>query len=191
MSAPEPNDTLAIAAELAGELAAQGQEYALGGALALGFWAAPRGTLDVDVTLFMPANQPGNCVWLLQDLGCLLDSAAALTSLREHGFCRVQYRGIHLDVFLPSIPFYEAAKNRRRQVRIGVQAVDIWDAETLTVFKMMFFRRKDVADIEQMLRAVPNFDMAWVREQLVELYGVRDPRIVQWDELVTELFGPP
>jgi hypothetical protein len=40
-----------VARDLARALVARGQEYALGGAIALGFWGEPRGTLDVDVTL--------------------------------------------------------------------------------------------------------------------------------------------
>jgi len=63
----------------------------------------------------------------------------------------------------------------------------IWDAETLAVFKMMFFRRKVLADVEQILRAQgPGFDRAWVRERLAEMYGLRDPRLAAWDTLVQE-----
>jgi hypothetical protein len=188
MSEPGPRSTLRIAANLAAAFEKGGHEYALGGAIALGFWGVPRGTLDVDVTLFMPAEQPSSCVWLLQDLGCEVDSAAALASLRDHGFCRARYQGIPLDVFLPSIPFYDLAKARRRQVPMEGHPVWVWDAETLAVFKMMFFRRKDFADIEQMLRTGgTHFDRAWVRERLIEIYGARDPRLAQWDELAAEV----
>ena len=57
-----------------------------------------------------------------------------------------------VDVFLPLVPFYEAARARRRRVELGDQSIMVWDAESLSVFKMMFFRRKDLADIEQILR---------------------------------------
>lgn len=64
----------------------------------------------------------------------------------------------------------------------------IWDAESLIVFKLMFFRRKDVADVEGILRVQHGrLDLAWVRHWLVELYGLRDPRVGQWDELLAEL----
>jgi hypothetical protein len=53
---------------------------------------------------------------------------------------------------------------------------------------MMFFRRKDLADVEQILRAQgPAFERNWVRERLVEMYGTRDPRVAQWDELDQEI----
>lgn len=53
---------------------------------------------------------------------------------------------------------------------------------------MIFFRRKDLADVEQILRAQgPRFDRGWVREQLAESYGARDPRLSEWDSLVREI----
>jgi hypothetical protein len=58
----------------------------------------------------------------------------------------------------------------------------------LTVFKMMFFRRKDLADVEQILRAQgASLDRVWVREQLAEIYGAGDPRLAAWDDLAREI----
>jgi hypothetical protein len=63
----------------------------------------------------------------------------------------------------------------------------IWDAETLCVFKMMFFRRKDLTDVEAILLAQGEaLDRQWIETSLVDLYGQRDPRINQWRELVAE-----
>jgi len=59
------------------------------------------------------------------------------------------------------------------------------------VFKMMFFRRKDIADVEQILRTqAGQFDRGWVREQLTAIFGPGDPRIAAWDDLVKELPAP-
>jgi len=186
-SAP-PNDATAVAVRLAGSLRRRRQQYALGGAIALGYWATPRGTMDVDLTLFLPPEKPYACLSLLQDLGCEMDTPRALSSLQENGFCQVICRGLRVDVFLPTLPFYETAKSRRKEVKLGDQRITIWDAETLAVFKMMFFRRKDVADVEQILRAGgKDFDRPWVREQLVAIYGPRDPRIGEWDVLCDEV----
>jgi len=182
------NDAASAARQLAAALESRGQEYALGGAIALGYWAAPRGTVDVDLTLFLPPEKPSECLWTLQDIDCQFATSQALASLQEHGYCQVVFHGVRVDVFLPTIPFYETARKRRCDVTLGDQRIKIWDAESLSVFKMMFFRRKDVADIEQILRAGgEGLNRAWVREQLVEIYGPRDPRIAQWDELDLEI----
>lgn len=178
------------AAQLSARLEQSSIEYALGGALALGYWANPRGTLDVDLTLFLPVDRPFEVTWVLQDIGCEFSAADAARMLREHSFCRVAYSGVRVDVFLPMAPFYEMARARRRRVELRSQAVMIWDAETLSVFKMMFFRQRDIADVEQILRTQgPAFDRAWVRERLAEIYGERDPRLSRWNELVREV--PP
>jgi hypothetical protein len=188
--AKPPLDAAAVASQLAEQLALRHQEYALGGAIALGYWSAPRGTVDVDLTLYLPPDKPSDCVWLLQEIGCDLAATQSLQSLREDGFCRVTYAGMRVDVFLPIVPFYEAARARRKRVELANKPIVIWDAETLTVFKMMFFRRKDLADVEQILRAQgTQLDRVWVREQLAEMYGVRDPRLAAWEDLVQEI--PP
>lgn len=184
----EKLDAAAVARQLAAALDSRQQEYALGGAIALGYWAAPRGTVDVDLTLFLSPDQPSACVWLLQDLGCQLSPAAAMDSLREHGFCRAEYGGVRVDVFLPTIAFYAAARDRRRIVTLGGQPIQIWDAESLVIFKLMFFRRKDIADIEQILRTQREaLDWAWIDGQLEQLFGRHDPRVSQWKELRKEV----
>lgn len=184
----QPLSATDVAQQLAARLESQGQEYAFGEAIALGYWSEPRGTVDVDLTLFVSPDRPSDCIRCLQNLGCALDSRSVLTSLQEHGFCRVSYQGVRVDVFLPITRFYEIARQKRKTVQLGEQAIVIWDADCLAVFKMMFFRRKDIADAEQMLRSAPTrLDHAWVRRNLVEIYGQRDPRVAQWDELVEEL----
>lgn len=183
-------DAMDAAAALAAALDECQQDYAIGGGLALGFWADPRGTLDVDLTLFMPPQKPAACLLLLKELGCEFDVDAQDQLLREHGLCHVDFRGITIDVFLPTTPFYTAAKARRRRFALGDQPLMVWDAETLCVFKLMFFRRKDIVDIEQILHTQgAALDRNWVRAHVVEMYGARDARVRQWDELTAEIGG--
>jgi hypothetical protein len=53
---------------------------------------------------------------------------------------------------------------------------------------MMFFRRKDLVDVEQLLRIQgEQLDRNWVRGRLIEIFGARDPRIPAWDEIVTDV----
>ena len=189
MSKPNASvNAVVVASRLAEQLESRGAEYAVGGAIALGYWGVPRGTLDVDLTIFLSPERPTECVWLLQDLGCELSAAEALQSLRDHGFCSVKFAGMRVDVFLPTTAFYEAARARRKRLELGGQPIMAWDAETLAVFKMMFFRRKDLADVEQILRTQGSqFDRLWVREQLAGIYGAGDPRLAAWDELAHDV----
>jgi hypothetical protein len=191
MEAADSFTNVTIAAQkLAAALEQHGCDYALGGAIALGFWATPRGTLDVDATIFIPVAKASECIRVLQQIGCKFQAKKALQMLREHGLCHVEFNGVSVDVFLPAIEFYDVARNRRRRALLRSHEVIIWEAEPLLVFKMMFFRRKDIADIEDVLKVQRSaLDRAWVREQLVNLYGARDLRISQWDELINEI--PP
>jgi len=180
-----------VAAALGPLLESRRLDYAFGGALALGYWAEPRGTMDVDVTLFLPTDLPDACMQTLQELGCEVPEGTAKL-LHEHGFCRVTWSGIRLDVFLPTIPFYEQARHRRRRVPLKQTTIMIWDAETLSVFKMMFFRDKDLVDLRKIIaNQGVTFDRAWVREQLIDIYGRRDTRILRLDEVFAEIDSKP
>ena len=59
-------DQFANPAEVAGQIARaledRSQEYAVGGAIALGYWGQPRGTIDVDLTLFLPPDKVAECI---------------------------------------------------------------------------------------------------------------------------------
>lgn len=68
--------------------------------------------------------------------------------------------------------------------------VFVWEPEVLCIFKMMFMRTQDFADIEKLWEAQPEtLDTAWVREQLIDIFGQRDPRISNWDEIVAQTRG--
>lgn len=184
----QPRDPASVAVRLARALDERGTEYAIGGAIALGFWGRPRGTIDVDLTLFLPKDRPSEVIWVLQEIGCVLSATSATQSLREHGFCSVEFASWPVDVFVSSSPFYEKAKSRRRRLYLGRDQVFVLDAESLAVFKMMFFREQDLVDIEQMLRVQgADFDRAWVREQIADIFGSLDLRIKRWDELNSEI----
>ena len=182
-----PPPVTAVAAELAKRLDLANCEYALGGAIALAYWSEPRGTVDVDVSLFISAVDPSQTIDVLHRIDADFDADAVRTSIETHGFCRVRFMGRVLDVFLPIAMIYEPGRLRRQRVNIDGYEAMIWDAETLCVFKMMFFRRKDLADLESILLTQgKSLDRSWIEQQLIAMYGQRDPRIGQWRELAAE-----
>lgn len=186
MTAPAgPIDPVEAARRLAAALAEQDVSYAIGGALALGFWGMPRGTLDVDLTLFVPTDDPRTVIELLRGIGCDVDDTIALPTLREHGFCTGTIAGVRVDVFLPIVDFYAIARGRRREVDLEGVPLMIWDAETLVIFKLMFFRDRDLVDIAQILRTQgARLDADWITTRAIDLFGGRDPRVSRWKELL-------
>ena len=178
-------DAAQAAAEIGARLADRGIDYAVGGALALGCWTArPRSTIDADVNLFIPPDDTDRCLDLLRDVGCQFDWAAATGTLRSHGFCRVDYRGRQVDFFLPITEFHEEARRRRAAIDFDGFPLYVLDAESICVFKLMFFRLQDLADIEALLRAQGDrLDRPWIEHQIEQLFGARDPRLARWREL--------
>ena len=65
-----PDGALDAGLALAAALEEAGVSYALGGALALGVWSVPRGTVDVDVNAFVDAGDVAAVVAALSPRGC-------------------------------------------------------------------------------------------------------------------------
>lgn len=176
-----------VALALGAGLHARGIEYAVGGALAMNFWSEPRGTIDVDITLFLPMDQPTLCIRALQQIGCDVKTTEAMASIQEHGYCRAVFRGVRVDIFLPTMPFFASARSRTSTVNWNGRYLTIWQAEPVAVLKLMFFRDKDLTDLKTLLRVRGDtLDRAWVREQIVSMCGENDPRVRAWDEMASD-----
>ena len=181
-------DLVDIVQRLARAIDHEQQDYVVGGAIALGYWANPRTTVDVDLTIFLPHTEPTRCVNFLHRIGCDVSATTAIPTITEHGFCRASFDDVRVDVFFHTSEFHDTAKKRAKQVDLEGQPLMVWDAESICVFKMMFFRMKDIVDVQQVLRTQGDrFERQWVRDQLVSIFGQRDPRISQWDDLIADL----
>lgn len=158
--------------------------YAFGGAVALAAWSEPRATADVDVILWIdPERQLGRAIELVRLAGVELDEGVARATAEQRGMFVGRIGHTRVDVFVPSIPFYQEAEKRRVRTLIGGQPTWVHSAEVLAVFKMLFFRPKDLLDVERMLRVQGDaFDRSFVRDALVDMLE-EDARIPKWDEL--------
>jgi hypothetical protein len=170
-----------IARRVADVLERRGLPYAIGGAIALGFYAAPRATIDVDVNIFVPpAERLHEILAALAEVGFSPhdDPAVLERNAISEGQFRGTVEGLRLDVFVPAIPYYAELMNRRREASLLGRPIWILDAADLVVLKMMFFRRKDLADVESILRNLgPDLDRRFVHGKLTDLVGSEDERI--------------
>jgi hypothetical protein len=67
----------------------------------------------------------------------------------------------------------------------------VLSADTIAVFKMLFYRPKDLADVGRLLQIQQGrLDIAFVRRSLVDMLGERDERIGTWDQLVEANTSP-
>jgi hypothetical protein len=178
------------AQRIADALAARGYSHAIGGALALAVAGVPRGTADVDVNVFVQENELDGILDVLAPLGIALDRDAARSRARRDGMFIGRWDGMRIDVFLPSIPF--ASEAERTKVRVTDAAG--WSGwflspEALAVFKLLFFRGKDVVDLERLV-AVRGaaLDRTYIRRWIADMMGEDDVRVRRWDEIVAR-FG--
>ena len=181
-----PTDAAEAGLRIARALAATGIPYALGGALALGAHGVPRGTLDVDLNVFVDDDELQPVIACLQDLGVELDASAARACASRDGMFVGNWHGMRIDVFVPSIPFsVEAGRTRVLLTDAEEEAIWFLSPEALAVFKLLFFRPKDVADLERLVAVRgEELDHSYVRRWMVDMMGEGDERVVTWDDLV-------
>lgn len=189
MTLPERSAAEA-ARELADALERAAIPYAIGGALSLAVAGVPRGTADVDINVFVPVSATPHVLATLAECGVSADEDASLARAEHDGMFVGRWDGMRIDVFLPSIPFSdEAARTRRRISDESGWSGWFLSPEALSVFKLLFFRGKDMVDLERLVAVSgPALDHAYVRRWIVEMMGEDDPRTKRWDQIV-ERFG--
>lgn len=177
------------ALRIAAELDRRGIPYAIGGAIAFGIWAVPRGTVDVDLDVFLGPADQDPVFEALASVGVVLDREEAGARAARDGMYVGRLDGMRVDVFIPSIPFYEEAARTRVWYAGHGQGAWFLSAESTAVFKLLFFRGKDIVDLERLLAVQrARLDHAYVRRWIVDMLGGSDERVSRWDQLVRE-FG--
>lgn len=149
--------------------------HAFGGAIALAYCTLdPRGTSDIDVNVFVPAEDAGVALYALPD-GVSIPAEAAAT-VAAAGQTRLWWDGTPLDLFFDYAPVHAEAGRHRRMVPFAGAEIPVLAPEELVVFKAMFDRTKDWADIEAVV-AARTVDLSVVRRQLVDMVGDGDERL--------------
>jgi len=188
---PASRTAVEIARLLADVLEQRPLPYAIGGALALAFYAPPRATIDVDVNIFVsPTRALDTALAALSDAGFVpdKDAHALAAQARTEGQFRGHIDDMRIDVFVPAIPFYARLQEHRRQVPLLGRPLWILGAADLVVLKLMFNRRKDLADVEAvMVEQGPQLDRAYVRQTLAELVGPDDERLAALDAIERDI----
>jgi hypothetical protein len=124
--------------------------YAFGGALALAFCTErARGTIDIDVNVFVTPDEAGRVLSSL----CppVNQSDGDLTVLERDGQIRLWWEQTPVDVFLDTTDFHLQAAQRRQFHDFGSRQIPFLGCSDLAVFKAFFNRTKDWADLEEMI----------------------------------------
>ncbi len=157
-----------------------GLGHAFGGAIALAYWTLdPRGTSDIDVNVFVPATRAEDAFRSLpEEVAYGPDDVVAAGRDRQ---VRLWWAGTPVDLFFDYVPLHASAADNLRMVPFEDAEIPVLGPVELAVFKAMFDRTRDWADIESMF-AAETLDMDAVRAGLVALVGDRDPRLDRLEE---------
>ncbi|HEY6549676.1 MAG TPA: nucleotidyl transferase AbiEii/AbiGii toxin family protein, partial [Solirubrobacterales bacterium] len=150
--------------------------HALGGALALAYYADPRATIDIDINVFVPTERWKDVVDALTEIG-VSASRFDPSALERDGQCRLWWGDNAVDLFFAYDPIHDEMRRQSRRVPFGGVTVSILSPEHLAVCKAMFDRRKDWIDIEQMLIAGDDLDLSEIEKWLVRMVGDSDQRV--------------
>ena len=158
-------------------LDAAGVRHAFGGALALA-WCTQRarGTIDIDVNVFLP---PGRAAEAIAALPVRVDVTDADRRLLERdGQARLWWEGTPVDLFLNTTGYHDQVAARCRREWFSGEEVPFLACADLAVFKAFFNRSKDWVDLEEM-RDAGTLDVDRVGAVLAEYLGTDDERITR------------
>jgi len=109
-----------------------GVPHAFGGALALGFYAEPRDTKDIDVNVFVATQE------------------------RE---LKLDWEGTPVHFFFSCDALHEVMERRVREVPLGDGTIPLIAPEHLVIRKALIGRPKDRLDIERILACTSPLDL--------------------------------
>jgi hypothetical protein len=169
-------------------LEADGIEYAIGGALALGVWGVPRATKDVDISVFVDPERLEGVADVYERAGVMFEREAARKAVARTGLFRGLLGKIAIDTFISLHPHFLEMQQRRQRVRTpDGDFLYFITAEDLAVLKLVFGRDKDLVDLERLF-AVRKLDVDHVRRWLAKM-PVPANRIAILDELARRFPG--
>ena len=161
--------------------------HAFGGAIALAYYATPRGTQDVDVNLFVPVAQQGRAIAALLPLGVEAPDAERRRLAERDGQLRVRWDTTPLDLFFAYDALHDACRERRRSVAFPGERITILSAEDLAIFKVLFAREKDWRDLRELLFAQgAAFDRACAEGWLERIVAPEDERLARFRALLAD-----
>jgi hypothetical protein len=163
-------------------LEAAGIPHAFGGAIALAYCTNdPRGTRDLDINIFLPVEDASDVLRRLPGQVKVEDDD--LKTVLRDGQVRLRWKDTPVDLFFNNLPFHEVVARGVIEVPLEGRTIPVLDASSLVVFKAMFDRTRDWADIESVVE--------WDREsaadglaKLADLVGTEEQIYKRLEDLI-------
>jgi len=159
--------------------------HAIGGAIALAYYAEPRATVDVDVNVFVRVGGWPRVRDALVPLG--VDVEIDDQALERDGQVRLWWDRNPVDLFFSYDPFHDDMEGATRRVPFVDDRLPILGPEHLLICKAIFDRPKDWLDIEAMLVVTEPLDLDEVESWLARMVGSDDKRLAKLGEILKRL----
>lgn len=161
-------------------LAARGLRFAFMGGLAMNAWTVPAPTYDIDLCLELGGEAIVELMRALEAEGFLLPPTAWLETVGSAQFREFSVAWPFQDGLIPA-EFYLALQPFQKETLSRSPLVELDDgfrthiltAEDLLIYKLIAWRKKDQAAIQQLLAVERTLDWARVR-RWAEAYQVSD-----------------
>lgn len=182
-------DVTILALQVHGALDDGRVPHAFGGALAFGYYAETRATIDADVSVFVEISQVEPVIDLLRPLGL----EPVTDPDRRMPIAGVQLRREttrdRCDLFPDLDPRYAEIRARCRTFPFGPDATPLpfLAVEDVVMFKLSFGRPKDWVDLQSLATYNPSLDVDQVEDLLVHLRGPSmHPRIAHFRRMARQ-----
>jgi hypothetical protein len=163
--------------ELHDALTDAGLPHAFGGAIALSYCTPkPRAARDLDVNVLVGPELAGDVLAALP--AGVSTSEADLRRAEAEGQVRLSWQDTSIDVFLNVHPFHQQLAGDVRQVDFHGRPLPVLPCATLAVLKVLIGRRKDWADVEQML-ATGAIDLTDTLARVAQIIAANDPALAR------------
>lgn len=186
----EPPDNIYDAAvRLTSALESAGIDYALGGAFAYAVWVRARATDDIDISINVPSKDVValNYVFdVFESLGIVFNREEALVEASEFGMVTVWWGDVKIEAFLVYYAFQEEANRTKVLKKVDGDKFWVVSPESYVIFKLIFFRPKDIVDLEQLVAYMGDkLDLPYLDRWIVEVFGRGSKQGKAWQEIIS------
>lgn len=156
--------------------------HAFGGAIALAFCTAePRATIHIDVNIWLGLDDVDHVLDVLPQGVRVTKSGRA--KARREGQVRLMWDDTPVDLFFAVHDFHRQIASETRDVVFEGRTISVLACDALVVFKAIFNRTRDWADIEAAIKA-RTVSRERSLDRLVALLGPGDPAVLRLRALV-------
>ncbi len=153
-----------------------GVPYAVMGGVAARAWGLPRPTFDADIAVAVDAEGMQKLIAAFEAAGFdvptehrtgFLDAVGGFRNAKVNRFADGHVWST--DLFVVQGAFLSSALARARDARIGGAPVRVMAPEDIIPLKLIAHRRKDLADVEEIVACCDNLDMSYLHSWAAKL----------------------